>query len=420
MKIVADLHLHSKYSRATSPMMEVRTLSLWGKKKGINLLATGDFTHPKYLEELKENLVEDGSGLLTLRGSSVAPQDDNNVKFMLSAEIACIYKHRDATRRLHICLYAPDFKTVEKINKKLEKLKCNLRSDGRPIIGLSAKDLAQVCFEANERCLVVPAHAWTPWFAVFGSKSGYDSLEECFEELTPNIFAIETGLSSDPEMNWRLSALDNITLISNSDAHSPRNIGREANVFELDEFTYDEIYQVIKEKNRKKFLYTIEFFPQEGMYHYDGHRDCNFSCDPETAIKKYKNICPVCKKEMVLGVEHRVDALADRALGFKPANAIPFKSLVPLEEIISECMQKGKNTKTVKSVFDPMLEEGKNEFNILLNLNRDEIASISNDLIAEAVMRVRDGKIHATSGFDGQYGAIKVFSENETKDIKLK
>lgn len=423
MRAIADLHIHSKYSRATSPQMEVGTLDLWARKKGIGILATGDFTHPTYLKELKEKLVEDGSGLLSLRTSNGAIKQWSNkatlqTKFVLTAEISCIYKDKDKTRRLHILILAPDFATVDKINSALEKRKCNLRSDGRPIIGLSAKQLAQICFEANEKTLVIPAHAWTPWFAIFGSKSGYDSIQECFEELTPNIYAIETGLSSDPAMNWRLSALDNITLISNSDAHSPRNLGREANVFDLNEFTYNEIFEIIKNKDKKKFLYTIEFFPQEGKYHFDGHRDCKFVCSPDES-RKLKNICPVCKKELVLGVDHRVQDLADREVGSKPGGAIPFKSLVPLQEIITECLQKNKSAKQVGEWYEKMIEQ-KTEFEILLDLKRDEISAISNELISEAIERVRAGQVEARPGYDGEFGVIKIFSEQEIKKFSPK
>ena len=426
MRTIADLHIHSKYSRATSPQMEVVTLDLWAKKKGIGIMATGDFTHPVYLQELREKLVEDGSGLLQIRGKGsgakgkegikVQGQGEKHTQFILSGEISCIYKDKDKTRRQHICLLAPDFQTVEKINTGLNKLGCNLKSDGRPIIGLSAKRLAQICFEANEKTLVIPAHIWTPWFSLFGSKSGYDSMKECYEDLTPNIYAVETGLSSDPAMNWRLSALDNLTILSNSDAHSPKNIGREANVFDLEKFTYDELYEIIKTKDTKRFLYTVEFYPQEGRYHFDGHRNCKFVCSPQESKNNYKNICPVCKKELVLGVEHRVDDLADRKLGHKPENAVPFKSLVPLQELIAECFQKGKLTKTVQTVFDEMLEK-KTEFEILLDLDRKQIELISNEIIAEAIMRVREGKIYATPGYDGEYGIVKVFDPEEIKKL---
>ena len=420
MRVIADLHIHSKYSRATSPQMEVASLDYWAKRKGIDLIATGDFTHPLYLKELKEKLEEDGSGLLVLNNGKEAIKHISNkatpqTKFILSGEISCIYKDKEKTRRLHLLILAPDFATVDKINAALEKRKCNLRSDGRPIIGLSAKQLAQICFEANEKTLVIPAHAWTPWFAIFGSKSGYDSMEECFEELTSNIYAIETGLSSDPAMNWRLSALDKITLISNSDAHSPANLGREANVFDLEKFTYNEIYEILKNKDKKKFLYTIEFFPQEGKYHFDGHRDCKFVCSPSES-KKIKNICPVCKKELVLGVDHRVQQLADRELGVEPRNAIPYKNLVPLREIIAECLQKNKNAKLVGEWYEKMTER-KTEFEILLDLSRDEISAISNELVAEAIERVRAGRVEARPGYDGEFGVIKIFNEQKIKKL---
>ena len=417
MRVIADLHIHSKYSRATSPQMEAASLDFWAKRKGIDLVATGDFTHPAYLRELKDKLVEDGSGLLRLKAFSrcsvPATYNLHPTSFVLSGEISCIYKDKEKTRRLHLLILAPDFATVDKINSALERRKCNLRSDGRPIIGMSAKNLAQICFEANEKTLVIPAHAWTPWFAIFGSKSGYDSMAECFEELTPNIYAIETGLSSDPAMNWRLSALDKITLISNSDAHSPQNLGREANVFDLTEFTYNEIYEVIKNKDKKKFLYTIEFFPQEGKYHFDGHRDCKFVCSPRES-KKLKNICPVCKKELVLGVDHRVADLADREFGFEPANAIPYKSLVPLKEIIAECLQKNRSSKAVEVLYEKILEQ-KTEFEILLDLNRKEIDHLAGETISELIMRVRLGKITAQPGYDGEFGKIRIFSDEEKR-----
>lgn len=420
MRIIADLHIHSKYSRATSPQMQVDVLDIWAKKKGIDVLATGDFTHQEYLKELKGRLVEDGSGLLKLKNTESqilnSKQIPNskilNTKFILSGEISCIYSDKGQVRRLHILVLAPDFATVDKINKALKDRGCNLHSDGRPIIGLSAKQLAQICFEADEKTLVIPAHAWTPWFAIFGSKSGYDSIEECYEELAPKIYAIETGLSSDPAMNWRLSQLDNIVLISNSDAHSPANLGREANVFDLEQLSYEEIYQTLKNKDKKKFLYTIEFFPQEGKYHYDGHMACKFVCAPNESKRK-KNICPVCKKELTLGVDHRVDDLADRELGFKPDGAIPFRSVVPLQEIIAECLAKPKTSKYVQAMYEDLVKIGKGEFNILLDLNEAEIKKISSDIIAEAIGRMRRGEVIAEPGYDGKYGVIKVFSEEE-------
>jgi len=426
MQIIADLHLHSKYSRATSKQMEVDVLDIWGRKKGIHLIGTGDFTHPAYFKELQKKLAPSDTGFFKVRDRSLGSARDDIVNgrddiaphFILSSEISCIYKDKEKTRRLHICLLAPDFKAVKKLQQELEKRGCNIRSDGRPIIGLKAKELLEICLEIDERILTIPAHAWTPWFAIFGSKSGYDSIEECYEDLTPHIYAIETGLSSDPEMNWRLSALDDLLLVSNGDAHSPKNIGREANVFDLEKFTYDEIFQIFKKRDKKKFLYTIEFYPEEGKYHWDGHQKCKFSCAPAESLK-HKNICPICKKPLVLGVEHRVEALADRPVGFKPNNAVPFKSLVPLQEIISECLGRGKNTKGVQELYEKMLEKGESEFNILLDLKKEQISNIAeNEMIGEAVQRVRDGKVYRKPGYDGEFGVITVFTEKELEKLR--
>ena len=306
MKFAADFHIHSKYSRATSPQMDLENLDKWAKIKGIKVLGTGDFTHPEWFKNLEEKLEPAEAGLFKLKNS------DSPTRFILTSEISCI-----------------SFKTAEKINTQLAKIG-NLRADGRPILGLDAKELAKIVLDADKDCAVIPAHAWTPWFAIFGSKSGFDSVEECFEEYSKHIYAIETGLSSDPAMNWRLSQLDKVALISNSDAHSPHKIGREANVFDT-EINYQSIFDAIKYKDPKKFLYTIEFFPEEGKYHYDGHRLCNLSLSPAES-KKYNNICPRCAKPLVIGVLNRVEELADRPERFRPKNAIPFKSLIPLEE----------------------------------------------------------------------------------------
>ncbi|MBI5254424.1 DNA helicase UvrD [Candidatus Falkowbacteria bacterium] len=415
MRVIADLHIHSKYSRATSKQMDVEHLDLWARKKGIQILATGDFTHPQYLKELKEKLIEDSSGLLKL-STNLPATSHPPTSFILSGEISCIYKDKGKTRRLHLVLFAPSFAVVDKFNAELLKRGCNLKSDGRPIIGLSAKEVLKICLEIDERLMLVPAHAWTPWFAVFGSKSGYDSLEQCFEELTPSIYAIETGLSSDPAMNWRLSKLDNVMLISNSDAHSPENLGREANVFDIEKITYDEIFAILKNRDAKKFLYTIEFFPEEGKYHWDGHMKCKFSCAPKDSVK-FKNICPICKKELTLGVDHRVQDLADREVGFKPARVVPFRSVVPLKEIIAECLQQGKASKRAQDLYEKMLAQ-KTEFEILLDLDEQAIIKISNDVIADAITRVRNGKVVIKPGYDGDYGIVKVFSEDEAKKLK--
>ena len=408
MKIIADLHVHSKYSRATSPRTDLENLTKWAQIKGVTVLGTGDFTHPQWFQEIKEKLEPAESGLFKLKNSLA------KIRFILTAEISCIYTKKNRVRKIHIVVLAPSFEAVEKINAHLGCIG-NLKSDGRPILGLDAKELAKIILNACPECLVVPAHIWTPWFSIFGSKSGFDSIEECFEEYSKHIFAIETGLSSSPAMNWRLSALDKVTLISNSDAHSPEKIGREANVFDT-ELNYPAIIKAIKDKDPKRFLYTIEFFPQEGKYHYDGHRNCDISLSPQES-KKYNNICPRCGRPLTIGVLNRINELADRPEGFKLKNAIPFKSLIPLKEIIGEALGVGSGTKTVEKEYQNLIDKFKNEFNILLDVSQEEIERISLPEIAEGIVRVRKGKVFIEPGYDGVYGKVKIFSKGEQKKI---
>ena len=346
MKIIADLHIHSRFSRACSPRIDIESLDRWAKIKGINVLGTGDFTHPEWLKELKEKLTPAEVGLFRFKKS------ETGVRFVLTAEISCIYSKSGKVRKVHIIIFAPSFDIVDKIIHALDKIG-NLKSDGRPILGLDAKELTRIVLEASEDCLVVPAHIWTPWFALFGSKSGFDSVEECFEDYSKYIYAVETGLSSSPSMNWRLSSLDNIALISNSDAHSASKIGREANVFDT-ELSYPAIIEAIKDKDPKRFLYTVEFFPEEGRYHYDGHRKCDVCFNPQQSMKS-GGICPVCGKPLTIGVLSRVEELADRTIEKKPKNAIPFKSLIPLVEIISECIGVGVQSKAVQLQYDNLV-----------------------------------------------------------------
>lgn len=413
MRQILDLHIHSKYSRACSQNLTLENIEKTCRTKGVDIIATSDFTHPLWFREIKNNLEEIGqSGLYQLKGS------DGKIKFIFSTEISCIYSKGGKVRRLHIVTLAPNFKAAEKINQALGKIG-NLSSDGRPILGLDAKKLVRIVLNIDPNCLVIPAHAWTPWFAVFGSKSGFDSLAECFEEETANIYSIETGLSSDPSMNWRLSALDKITLVSNSDAHSLPNIGREANIFELENLTYQDICQTIKTKDKKKFIATIEFYPEEGMYHFDGHRLCGVSFSPEET-KKRKNICPVCKKPLTIGVMNRVTELADRPKGFKPKNAIGYYKLIGLDKIIAETLNiKSRTSRAVKTEYDNLIQRGGNEMKILLDLSMEEIKKIAGDRLAEAIERVRQGNLIIEPGFDGSYGKIKIFSgEKETKKQK--
>lgn len=400
MEFIADFHIHSKYSRATSKNMDVDHIAEWAKLKGVQLMGTGDFTHHLWLEELKSKLESKGNGLYIYNG----------INFILTAEVSSIYSKRGKTYRVHTIIFAPSFETVDKINNVLASCG-NIASDGRPILGLDAKELARIVFDVDENCVVVPAHAWTPWFSVFGSMSGFNSLEECYEELTPKIFAIETGLSSDPAMNWRLSKLDNITLISNSDSHSPQKIGREANVFNC-ELDYNTIVDVLKKKDKKRFLYTVEFFPEEGKYHYDGHRVCGVSFSPKET-KEHKGICPKCGKRLTVGVMNRVDELADREDGFKPDNAIPFKSFIPLDEIIANAKGVGKTSVSVGREYRSVLSRFSTEFEVLAKVPEGDLRGALSSKIAEGIMRVRKGKIYVKPGFDGEYGKVNVFSEDE-------
>ncbi len=419
MQFVADFHIHSKYSRATSKEMDVEHLDKWAKIKGIKVLGTGDFTHPQYLKELKEALEPAEPGLFKLKATAVKKTKkllgdfhlpENDTRFILTAEISCIYSKNNRTRKIHLLIFAPSFDAVEKINAHLGWIG-NIKSDGRPILGLDAKEALKIVLNVSPDCMIIPAHAWTPWFSVFGSASGFDTLKECFDEYTKHIYAIETGLSSDPAMNWRLSQLDKITLISNSDSHSPSRIGREANVFDT-EVDYYSILDVLKKKDAKRFLYTVEFFPEEGKYHIDGHRKCNVSMNPEET-RKNKGLCPVCGKPLTIGVLYRVMQLADRPEGYKPENAIPYKSLVPLDQIIADAVDMGVAAKAVKKEYVELINRFGNEFNILLNAGRREIEAVSSPEIAEGIMRVREGKLKIEPGYDGEYGVVKIFDEKE-------
>jgi uncharacterized protein (TIGR00375 family) len=408
MEFIADFHLHSKYSRATSKKMDLENLDKWAKIKGILVLGTGDFTHPLWLKEMKEKLESAELGLFKLKNSL------SQTRFILTTEVSCVYFKKGKQRKIHLIIFSPSIEVCEKINNYL-KLYGNLESDGRPTLNLDAKELLKIVLNISENCLVVPAHIWTPWFSLFGSKSGFDSIEECFEEYSKYIFAGETGLSSNPAMNWRISVLDRITLISCSDAHSPSNIGREANVFNC-ELSYFEIVNVIKKKDKNKFLYTIEFYPEEGKYHYDGHRNCGVSLSPKET-KKYNGICPVCGRSLTIGVLNRVEQLADRPEGFQPENAIPFKSVIPLEEIISDALGQNPGTVEVEKEYNNLIEKFENEFNVLLKVSRFDLESVTLPEIAEGIIRTREGKVFIEPGYDGVYGKIKIFQKGEQKNV---
>lgn len=421
MKVVADLHIHSPYSRAVSKEMTFENLDLWARRKGITVMGTGDFTHPAWMREIKEKLEPAEDGLFRIKDKPVLDRvgtrsgnpnfkDDETTRFLLTVEISSIYSKGGKTRRIHNLIFVPSIASAEKINTALG-LRGNIKSDGRPILGLDAKELAKIMFDIDEEAMVVPAHCWTPWFSVFGSMSGFDSLEECFDEYARHIYAVETGLSSDPEMNWRVSMLDRIALISNSDSHSLRRIGREANVFEC-ERSYRGIMGAIKSLNPKKFLYTIEFYPEEGKYHYDGHRVCEFSCAPEET-KRLNKLCPKCGKGVTVGVMNRVAVLADRPLGSRHAGSIPFKRMVSLDEIIGEAFGLGVASKKVQSMTGSLTSAIGCELGALIDADMADLAAASTPEIAEGIRRVRAGELFIMPGYDGEYGKVRIFKDEE-------
>ena len=400
MEFIADFHIHSKYSRATSRDMDVAHIAEWAKIKGITLMGTGDFTHHLWLEELKHNLEDLGNGLFKYQ----------DVYFILTSEISSIYSKRDKGYRIHNLVFAPSLKTVDKINETLSRYG-NLASDGRPILGMDAAEVARIVFDIDENCMVVPGHIWTPWFSLFGSMSGFDRIEDCFEAQASKIFALETGLSSDPGMNWRLSALDRFSLISNSDSHSPSKIGREANVFDC-ELSYKAIRDTLKAKDKKRFLYTVEFFPEEGKYHYDGHRLCGMRLSPQET-KKNNGRCPKCGRPVTVGVMNRVEQLADRPQGYTPSNAIPFKNLIPLVEIIADAKGVAKTTVGVEREYRSIIAKLGTEFEILGRIPKEQLRKNLPPRIAEGIIRVREGKVNILAGFDGEYGKISIFGDEE-------
>ncbi len=416
MKYIADLHVHSPYSRATSKNNDVAGLFAWARVKGIHIVGTGDFTHPGWFAQLKNCLEPAEPGLFKLKDENVplalAGIDPESipVRFILSSEISCIYKKGDKTRKIHTILYVPDMASVEKINIKLASIG-NIESDGRPILGLDARNLLEILLESSAEGFMVPAHIWTPWFSLFGSKSGFDRIEECFEDLTDNIFSLETGLSSDPEMNRLISALDGYTLISNSDCHSPSKLGREANLFDSD-FNFFALRDSLKIAGSNGFLGTIEFYPEEGKYHYDGHRKCDVCFDPiETRAKNF--LCPVCGKPLTVGVMHRVMEMADRKTPQYPNSQHYFESLVPLPEILGEILGVGSGSKKVMEQYRRIIYLFGSEFNLYRQVSIEEINHSYSEILGEAVRRLRNNEVIRKPGYDGEYGVIKVFDHNE-------
>lgn len=419
MPYIADLHVHSHYSRATSKDLNLESLYQWAKIKGINVVGTGDFTHPEWFAELKEKLQPDGNGFYTLKDPPADPAipgiktKDIDVRFCLTTEISSIYKHGDRVRKNHNLVYAPDLETVARINHKLSAIG-NLEADGRPILGLPSRDLLEIVLETSERAYLVPAHIWTPWFSTLGSKAGYDSIDACFRDLTDHLFAVETGLSSDPAMNWKLSNLDKYTLISNSDAHSPSKLGREANLLDA-ALSYDGMFNAFKTGDG--FLGTYEFYPQEGKYHHDGHRKCDISLKPEET-KKYNDVCPECGKPLTVGVLHRVVDLADRNDSQKPESAAGYKYIIPIPEVLGEIEGVGPKTKTVRRKYRDEISKFGNEFSLLHEVPVEDIRQNSGPVLAEAVNRIRNDEVKPVAGYDGVYGIISVFEDGEVERIR--
>ena len=411
MKMIADLHIHSRFSMATSKEGTPENLDFWARKKGISLIGTGDFTHPVWREELKERLVSEGNGLYRLRDEYVKEESrkfpGEGTRFVVSGEISSIYKKNGKTRKVHNVILLPGLEAADAMAQRLEKIG-NIHSDGRPILGLDSHDLLEMMLDVCPEGILIPAHIWTPHFSVLGAKSGFDSVEECFEELAPYIHALETGLSSDPAMNWRISKLDRYQLVSNSDAHSPSKLGREANLLDID-CSYEGLYRAIQ--TGEGLEGTVEFFPEEGKYHFDGHRKCGVSLSPVEA-ERLGGICPVCGKKLTMGVDHRVEQLADRAEGFVKKDGKKYESLVPLPEVISTCMGYSAASKKVQGCFEQMIQTLGTEFDILRNVPSEDIKSCAGERIAEGIENVRTGNVKRIPGSDGEYGKIELFDEN--------
>lgn len=414
MKFIADLHIHSHFSRATSKDLTLEQLARWAQLKGVHVVGSGDIAHPGWLQEMRARLQPAEDGLFRLKDDLAAavqqttpPACHAPVRFLLGGEISSIYKKHGQTRKVHNVIFAPDFDTVAKIQAALEKIG-NIRADGRPILGLDARDLLEIILNINPACHLIPAHIWTPWFALLGSKSGFDSVEECFGDLTPAIFALETGLSSDPPMNWRVSNLDRYTLVSNSDAHSPQKLAREATLFDT-ELSYAALFRALQTGDPATFKGTLEFFPEEGKYHLDGHRKCNICWEPATT-RAHQGRCPVCGKEVTIGVMHRVEELADRAPGQQAPRMAPFVSLIPLPEILGQVHAVGSGSRQVEEKFTKLLARLGPEMFILQTAPLTDIARAGGERLAEGIGRMRRGEVQAEAGYDGEYGVIRLFA----------
>ncbi|MEM2098676.1 MAG: endonuclease Q family protein [Candidatus Bathyarchaeia archaeon] len=403
IQVIADLHIHGRYSRATSPQMNIAEIARHAKIKGLNLVGTGDFTHPKWLQEIRENLVpKENSGIY-----EAVNNPDLSVYFMLTTEVCTIFDVAGENKKVHHVILTPSTETAEQINDVLSKYG-DLSADGRPTLEMTAAHLVEEITQLSSDNVIFPAHAWTPWFSVFGAFSGFDSIEDCYQDMTKHIHALETGLSSDPQMNWRLSKLDRFTLVSNSDSHSfwPWRIGREANVFELDEVSYAAVVDAIYSKNPKRFKFTVETDPAYGKYHWTGHRVCNVSLSPQEAIK-LGGICPVCRKQLTKGVEQRVEELADRPADFKPVETPGFMRLLPLSEITATVLNAGSpSTQQVWRIYNTLISKFGDEYTVLISVPKEALCEVVDSRIAEAIVKVRDGSVKVIPGYDGVYGKL--------------
>lgn len=404
MRLIADLHIHSRYSRACSSDLTIANLEKWARIKGLGLLGTGDFSHPKWQEELRRELKEDGTGIL---------RTDSGFPFVLQNEVSLIYSQGGKGRRIHLVLLAPSFRVVDEITHYL-KSKGRVDYDGRPIFNISCEEFSKAMMSISDEIEIIPAHAWTPWFGIFGSATGFDSIEEAFGSQAANIHAFETGLSSDPEMNWRLSRLDKYRIVSFSDSHSywPWRLGREATIFEFEKLTYSSLLKALR--TGEGLLETLEVDPNYGKYHFDGHRACGVSFSPDES-RKHKGICPVCKKPLTIGVLNRVDELADRQAGEKPLSAKPFRRIIPLHDLLALALESGVASKKVWSKYYELLKAGENEFDILLNVSEDKLLSFTDKEIVDLIMLNRRGEISIKPGFDGVYGVPLIGG----KEVKL-
>jgi len=421
MRMLVDLHLHGRFSIATSKSLDLDEISFWAGRKGIMVVGTGDIVHPAWLEEAEQHLKPDNNGLYQLRKITKPVHDriftkieEQTCRFMLTTEISTIYSDGGRVRKVHHLVVVPSLESAHILANNLSRVG-NIQSDGRPILGITSRDLLEIVLESDDQSFLIPAHIWTPWFSVLGSKSGYESIEECYKDLTEHIFAIETGLSSDPAMNWRVSSLDRFAIVSNSDAHSARRLGREATILDCD-MTFYSIRTALGDVTGSSLKGTIEFFPEEGKYHLDGHRKCGIRMDPVETVR-HGGTCPVCGKPLTIGVFHRVGELADRPSGVRPKTRPPFYCLLPLDEVLSQVLGRGVNTRTVKKAYNHLIETLGAEIDILLNVPLVDIEIAGGDRLAEGISNLRNGDIVAHGGYDGEYGTISIFGEQSDEII---